>query len=97
MPARQGRRQQETEHIVEAILDRVLDALASPAARNITSLRALPDIPTMAAKEFGLKEAVHAFGLKFTEVQVPGQAGQAEPLKWDIPETKDFSTLSVPR
>jgi len=94
MPARQGKRQQETEHIVEAILDRVLDALASPAARNITSLRALPDIPTMAAKEFGLKEAVHAFGLKFTEVQVPGQA---EPLKWDIPETKDFSTLSVPR
>ena len=95
---------QEKEDNVDAILDRVLDALraedVSPefvdlVARKIASLRASPDISqdisTMAAKKFSLKEAAFAFGLKLTNsVQVPGQVGS---LKWcieDIPETNNF-------
>ena len=84
--------------IDDAALKRVLDAFlaedvspefADLVAENIASLRAPPEISTMTTKEFSLKEAVIAFGLKFND-RVPGQVGSPKWCIQDIPETKRF-------
>ena len=88
---------QGREDIDDATLDRVLDAfqdedvspaLTSLVTRTIASLRAPPDISTMAAKEFKLDEAILAFSLKFTSRDC--QTWYIE----DIPGTKDFVVSS---
>ena len=93
MPPRQGK-----EDVVDATLKRVRDAFltedVSPefsglVSKKIARLRAPPVISTMAAKEFSLKDAVLAFGLKFTD-RVPNQAGSPRWCVEDIPESKDF-------
>ena len=56
---------------------------------SMITVRAPPNISTLAAKEFSLEDAVLAFGLKFTD-RVSGQVGSLEWCIEDIPETKDF-------
>jgi hypothetical protein len=85
----------------DAVFDLILDALRAQGeppeiTRKIASLKApilKPRVPTLAAKDFDIGDAVYAFGLKYRDRPVRTRGGLPTFPKWrieDIPETKEF-------
>jgi hypothetical protein len=87
------------QELLDTLFDQILDALRAEVtpevASKIASLKSPilnPGIPRKAAKEFSFMEAIHAFGLKYSEEMVMVGGGVRLPL-WRIgaiPETKGF-------
>jgi hypothetical protein len=88
------------QELLSTSFDQILDAISKEVAPEVTSKIASlksqvlnPGISRKAAKDFSLMEAVHAFGLKYSEEMVKVRGGGLRMLDWRIgaiPETKGF-------